>query len=143
MGKRANLFVIVREKAPFKRDYKICSTCHKQKSLQGFHPRKDSPDGRTYQCRLCKNAADRERYRKYRRPEAIRESMAWNKANPEKFKKNNLKWKNKPEVKERLRIKARKYSAQWRKRHRKEWLKKHRIEMRKYRLNRSKHSIVA
>jgi hypothetical protein len=37
------------------KNLKTCSCCGDEFSLEGFHPRKDSLDGRRGQCRICLN----------------------------------------------------------------------------------------
>jgi len=58
---------------------KICSKCKNAKSITEFWKQKSSKDGLHCWCKEC--------YRNWRRE--------WNKNNPEKCRKNELKWQNK------------------------------------------------
>src|SRR5690349_16401427 len=108
MGKFVNLPVVQQEKGVRQVLEKPCSTCHITKPLEDFPLRKARPDGRGYQCRKCRNEADRVRYIRDREQE-IRKSMEWNKTHYERFKENLARYQSKPEVKEKRRPKQAMY----------------------------------
>lgn len=63
MGKFINLPVVSPERSTaVQQAQKICSTCGAGKPLEGFYQRKDSPNGRSYQCKQCIGKTSRRRY---------------------------------------------------------------------------------
>lgn len=79
---------------------KSYSKCNEMKSLDDFHNRKDTIDGKEFKCKFCRSLDHKNRYVKMVNPAAkTKEQIAAHKRqkyaeNPEKVKEINKKWIN-------------------------------------------------
>jgi len=91
-------------------NYKICSQCKENKSIETFYKNKQCKDGLHSKCKLCLKTNHQKYYINNR--EDIREkSKEWKLNNPEKFKQSNINWHNKN--KEKMEVYIKEYGKQY------------------------------
>ena len=73
---------------------KICTTCGLEKSFEDFRKQSKTKDGYKYRCKECDNLAATEYYKR-KKDKIIKNTLEWQKNNPDKVKEYKKRYYNK------------------------------------------------